>query len=43
MGDNLTTVLTSKSHTVEINRSNPTTIIREGINPAGHIASGKRR
>ncbi|MEJ2150922.1 MAG: dihydropteroate synthase [Chloroflexota bacterium] len=35
MADNLTTTVSSKSQTVEINRSNPTVIIGERINPTG--------
>jgi 5-methyltetrahydrofolate--homocysteine methyltransferase len=35
MSDNLTTVVSSKSQTVEINRANPTVIIGERINPTG--------
>ena len=38
MSDNLTTIVTSKSQTVEINRSNPTVIIGERINPTGRKA-----
>jgi 5-methyltetrahydrofolate--homocysteine methyltransferase len=35
MADNLTTIVSSKTKTVEINRSNPTVIIGERINPTG--------
>lgn len=35
MAENLTTVVTSKTKTVEINRNNPTVIIGERINPTG--------
>ncbi len=35
MAENLTTVVTSESKTVEINRDNPTVIIGERINPTG--------
>jgi len=35
MAENLTTKVTSASKTVEINRSNPTAIIGERINPTG--------
>jgi 5-methyltetrahydrofolate--homocysteine methyltransferase len=35
MADNLTTTVSSKTKTVEINRSNPTVIIGERINPTG--------
>jgi 5-methyltetrahydrofolate--homocysteine methyltransferase len=35
MTDNLTTVVSSKTKTVEINRANPTVIIGERINPTG--------
>ncbi len=35
MSENLTTVVSSKTQTVEINRGNPTVIIGERINPTG--------
>jgi len=35
MAENLTTIVTSKTKTVEINRNNPTVIIGERINPTG--------
>lgn len=35
MAENLTTVVSSKTQTVEINRANPTVIIGERINPTG--------
>lgn len=35
MAENLTTIVSSKTQTVEINRSNPTMIIGERINPTG--------
>ncbi len=35
MTENLTTILSSKTKTVEINRANPTVIIGERINPTG--------
>jgi 5-methyltetrahydrofolate--homocysteine methyltransferase len=35
MTQNLTTVISSKTHTVEINRTKPTVIIGERINPTG--------
>jgi 5-methyltetrahydrofolate--homocysteine methyltransferase len=35
MNENLTTVISSKSQSVEINRANPTVIIGERINPTG--------
>jgi 5-methyltetrahydrofolate--homocysteine methyltransferase len=35
MAENLTTLLSSKTKTVEINRANPTVIIGERINPTG--------
>jgi 5-methyltetrahydrofolate--homocysteine methyltransferase len=38
MAENLTTTLTSKTRTVEIHRSKPTTLIGERINPTGRKA-----
>jgi 5-methyltetrahydrofolate--homocysteine methyltransferase len=38
MSDNLTTTISSETKTVEINRSNPTVIIGERINPTGRKA-----
>src|SRR5512137_2269958 len=35
MSNNLTTILSSATQTVEINRANPTVIIGERINPTG--------
>lgn len=35
MAENLTTIITSKSKKVEINRDNPTVVIGERINPTG--------
>ncbi|GIK42584.1 MAG: methyltetrahydrofolate--corrinoid methyltransferase [Chloroflexota bacterium] len=35
MAENLTTIISSKTKTVEINRNNPTVIIGERINPTG--------
>jgi 5-methyltetrahydrofolate--homocysteine methyltransferase len=35
VGDNLTTIITSKTRTVEVNRGKPTIIIGERINPTG--------
>ncbi|MFL7814135.1 MAG: dihydropteroate synthase [Anaerolineales bacterium] len=38
MSENLTTIISSKDKSVEINRSNPTVIIGERINPTGRKA-----